>query len=198
MPTAPGLPRCNQAQGPRRRIAHPLRTRSAQTPAGDQEVDREALPTIAITLTVAVWAAVAAQTALGSGEPKNQLPFTRPVAQNFRVQAAHVGPVAATSDPRSEPKNQLPFTRPVANGTRSQAGSARSAVIAASPKGEPKNQQPFTQPAASPTIVVGPEGSFDWGDAAIGAGATLGLLLIAAGAAALVTSRHRQLRPTGA
>jgi hypothetical protein len=60
----------------------------------------------------AVGAAVLAQTALAGGEPKNELPFTRPVVVARATQAT---PSVTQTSPeiRGEPKNELPFTRPV-------------------------------------------------------------------------------------
>jgi hypothetical protein len=53
------------------------------------------------------------------------------------------------------------------------------------------------QLAASPVTVSSPSSGFDWGDAFIGAGMTIGVFLL--GAAAAITARRRQglarLRP---
>jgi hypothetical protein len=56
-------------------------------------------------------AAILSQSAYAAGEPKNQWPFTRPVATRS-AQAA--SPVNARQEPaiRGEAKNELPFTRP--------------------------------------------------------------------------------------
>ena len=65
------------------------------------------------TALVAVAAALLAQPALAGGEPKNELPFTRPVATHELQGTTRQ---TKTSDPviQGEPKNELPFTRPVA------------------------------------------------------------------------------------
>jgi hypothetical protein len=66
-----------------------------------------------IRTSVVAFAAAAtfAQAALASGEPKNEWPFTRPVAQRTQQAAQHT---AAQADPviQGEPKNEPPFTRP--------------------------------------------------------------------------------------
>jgi hypothetical protein len=55
--------------------------------------------------------AILAQTAAATSEPKNQLPFTRPVA----TRAAQAALQQTQADPpiQGEPKNEPPFTRPV-------------------------------------------------------------------------------------
>jgi hypothetical protein len=61
---------------------------------------------IATTFAAVVCVAAAAAPALAGGEPKNQPPFTRPIA--VRVSAGVIA--APTAGPTSEPKNQPPFT----------------------------------------------------------------------------------------
>jgi hypothetical protein len=48
------------------------------------------------------------------------------------------------------------------------------------------------QSAPVPTViqVAAPSGGFDWGDAGIGAGATLALVTVAAGGAIAIGNRH--------
>jgi hypothetical protein len=54
-------------------------------------------------------AAILAQSALAGGEPKNEWPFTRPVAERSPQAAGH----RATEPPiQGEPKSEAPFTRP--------------------------------------------------------------------------------------
>jgi hypothetical protein len=58
-------------------------------------------------------AAVLAQVAAAGGEPKNEPPFTRPVASRTSQAATHS--TQATSPLiQGEPKDEAPFTRPVA------------------------------------------------------------------------------------
>ena len=68
--------------------------------------------TIRVAVTTAVVAGAVAPAALAAGEPKNDWPFTRPVAERTTAQER-----ASASPDRSsgygESKNQLPFTRPV-------------------------------------------------------------------------------------
>ena len=56
--------------------------------------------------------AVLAQAAVAGGEPKNELPFTRPVVARASQAATHT-PQASSPAIQGEPKNELPFTRPV-------------------------------------------------------------------------------------
>jgi hypothetical protein len=55
-------------------------------------------------------AAILVQSALASGEPKNEWPFTRPVTVPSSQTAA--SPVARRASIQGEPKNEAPFTRP--------------------------------------------------------------------------------------
>jgi len=72
--------------------------------------------TLANTIRTTVAALVAigalAPAALSAGEPKNEWPFTRPVAQ--RVTAQQQSPATIDRSGYGEPKNEPPFTRPVA------------------------------------------------------------------------------------
>ena len=103
-----------------------------------------------------------------------------PLFRNAQIAAATVF-VALTAVPFAlaggEPKNELPFTRVV---------SAPAAPVRAA--GEAKNELPFTRPVTTvpPSLVVvqAPTG-FRWVDAAIGAVAALGLVLVAVAATAL-------------
>jgi hypothetical protein len=56
-------------------------------------------------------AAVLGQSAYASGEPKNQWPFTRPVATRT-IEAAAAANSRREPAIQGEAKNQLPFTRP--------------------------------------------------------------------------------------
>jgi hypothetical protein len=105
-----------------------------------------------------------------------------------------IGALAPAALSAGEPKNEWPFTRPVAQRVTAQQQSP--ATIDRSGYGEPKNEPPFTRPVAAAPIVVHSSGGFDWGDAGIGAGGTLGIALAALGAVALRTSRSP--RTTGA
>jgi hypothetical protein len=49
-------------------------------------------------------------------------------------------------------------------------------------------------PGATPTIVVGPANTFDWGDAAIGAVSGMGLALLLAGLALLTVVPRTRTR----
>jgi hypothetical protein len=140
------------------------------------------ITSIRVATAALILAGALSPVALASGEPKNEWPFTRPVGDRTPAQV-HVSQSAATRG-AGEPKNQWPFTRPV-------AGVAGFTVA-----GEPKNSLPFTQPVASPTTIARP-GGFDWGDAAIGVGAGLGLAALLAGGLVL-THRGQRGREIGA
>ena len=60
--------------------------------------------------------------------------------------------------------------------------------------GEPKNEPPFTNPVGdAPTVIVaGAHTGFRWTDAAIGAGAGVGIVFVAAGLAALTLTTRRK------
>ena len=79
-----------------------------------------------------------------------------------------------------ERKNQAPFV---------QAPVTHPFV-----SGEPKNEPPFTNPVGdAPTVIVaGTHTGFKWGDAAIGAGAGVGIVFVAAGLAALALTTRRK------
>jgi hypothetical protein len=137
--------------------------------------------TITTTIRLAAAGLVAAATlspvALAGGEPKNDWPFNRSVTERTPAQVQRSDAQAVV--PAGEPKNQWPFTRRVGGGvayqTVSSAGASRVGY------GEAKNDQPFNQPVVSPTPLVRSSGGFDWGDAAIGLAAGIGLALMLAG-----------------
>jgi hypothetical protein len=103
-----------------------------------------------------------------------------------------VGTLAPAALSAGEPKNEWPFTRPVAQ--RATAQQRPSATIDRSGYGEPKNELPFTRPVAAAPVVIRSSGGFDWGDAGIGAGATIGIAVAALGVVALRTSRSPHTR----
>jgi hypothetical protein len=120
--------------------------------------------------------------ALAGGEPKNEWPFTRAVADRSLTQVQGSGSQALVG--QGEPKNQLPFTRPVAG--------AAGGTTAQSLGGEAKNDLPFTQIVEAP-VVGGSDGGFDWGDAGIGAAAGLGIAALVAGGLLLTYPRGRKI-----
>jgi hypothetical protein len=151
--------------------------------------------TIRVTAAALIAAGAVAPVALAGGEPKNEWPFTRSVADRAtaQVEQSHSAQVSVVA---GEPKNQWPFTRPVAGRAPSQVHESSSVTRAG--YGEAKNEQPFTQPTFAPTVIIRTNGGFDWGDAGIGAGATLGLVIAALGAATLRAPHGRRPRMTGA
>jgi hypothetical protein len=151
--------------------------------------------TIRVAIATLVAASVAASAALAAGEPKNTWPFTRPVGDRTAAQV-HQSQPAPSTDIHGEPKNEWPFTRTIPERTTAEAPASASPNRAG--YGEPKNEPPFTRPVSAPPIVVRSSGGFDWGDAGIGAGATLGLVIAAFGALALLAPHGRRPRPTGA
>jgi hypothetical protein len=137
---------------------------------------------MAVTTTIRVAAAglVAAgalsPVALAGGEPKNDWPFTRSVADRTPAQVQRSESQARVG--LGEPKNEWPFTRPVAGAN---AETASQAALSSLGSGEPKNDQPFTQQVLAPTVLARPSGGFDWGDAGIGLAAGFGLAAIVTG-----------------
>lgn len=55
----------------------------------------------------------------------------------------------------------------------------------------PTNPVPITPPTRTVPVADGTPNAFQWGDAAIGAGGALGIVLLLAGATALIGRRHR-------
>jgi hypothetical protein len=153
--------------------------------------------TIRVAVATLVAAGVVAPAALSAGEPKNEWPFTRPVGDRSSAQVQRQSAPATSLEVRGEAKDEWPFTRPVAERTPAEASQA-SATPDRSGYGEAKNEPPFTRPAASPPIVIRSSGGFDWADAGIGAGATLGLVIAAFGAFTLLATHSRRPRPTEA
>jgi len=103
--------------------------------------------TLKIALATAVCTAAAAQSALAGGEPKNNLPFTRPLTsgpppanRGLTASAIH----RAWTATQGEAKNQPPFTNPV-NIDLLARFLANSQSTTIGPMGEPKNQPPFTR-----------------------------------------------------
>jgi hypothetical protein len=125
---------------------------------------------IRIAVAGLVGAAILSPVALAGGEPKNQLPFTRSVAERTPAQVQ----ITAQQVGTGEPKNQLPFTRPVSSGSY-----AESALTGLASMGEAKNELPFTQSVTDD--VTSGEG-FDWADAGIGVAAGVGLAVALVGA----------------
>jgi hypothetical protein len=138
---------------------------------------------MAVTTTIRVVAAalVAAGTlspvALAGGEPKNDWPFTRSVADRTPAQVQRSESQARVG--LGESKNEWPFKRTVVAGT--DAETAARAAFSGLGRGEPKNGQPFTQQVLAPTVLAHSSSGFDWGDAGIGAAAGLGLAALLAG-----------------
>jgi hypothetical protein len=90
------------------------------------------------------------------------------------------GASAAPASAWGERKNQAPFVR--------------TSVTHPFVSGEPKNEPPFTNPVGeAPTVIVaGTQPGFRWADAAIGAGAGIGAVFVAAGLAALALTTRRK------
>jgi hypothetical protein len=183
--------------------------------------------TITTTIRVAaaglVAAGVLSPVALAGGEPKNESPFTRSVADRTLAQVQRSDAQARVGV--GEAKNEWPFTRPVAGRTLAQvqgsdaqaqvgvgeaknewpftrpiAGQADGSVLAGFSRvggGEAKNEQPFTQPVLAPPVVVRSSDGFDWSDAGIGVAAGFGLAGILAGGL-LLTYHGPRTRKIGA
>jgi hypothetical protein len=135
-----------------------------------------------ITVAGLVGAAILSPVALAGGEPKNDWPFTRSIAERTPAQVQ----ISSQQVALGEPKNQLPFTRPV-----SSVSAVESSLTGL---GEAKNDLPFTQ-AVSDGVSSG--NGFDWGDAGIGVAAGVGIAAILAGGV-LLTYRGSRGRKIGA
>jgi hypothetical protein len=112
---------------------------------------------ISIAIVAAICAAMVAQAALASGEPKSESPFTRQVGSRALARLGNASLSARVSDPRGESKSEWPFTRPVAGRALADTSHASRQVRATDPRGEPKNEPPFTRPVANSVVVVGAE-----------------------------------------
>jgi hypothetical protein len=134
-----------------------------------------------------------ATTALATGEPKNQLPFTAGVAQSNsapdwfeRYAAAH--PYgrnldnAVLSSIAGEAKNALPFTRLAA---RTDPGPDAFERYAAA--------HPYGANLSATTSTLAPSRGFHWRDALIGAVAAAGLALLCAAGWVSRSRRRNQL-----
>jgi len=181
------------------------------------------LQVLTVLATVAMSFLVASN-AWAAGEPKNQPPFHRGIAEALpaAIAAAESKAESAFSRTRGERQKLVDTTLRATRGT----GPHRAAAIpldwieryaaahpygagltaAADRRGEPKNDAPFdrltsvnTTPAASTASVAshplrGTSASFHWRDAGIGASLAT-LLLLMAGAGA---THRRPRRPVGA
>jgi len=129
-----------------------------------------------VALTIA---AILAPAALGAGEPKNESPFTRPVAGT--TAGVHLVRLVARAAPAiaGEPKNELPFTRPSNDDPALARALHEVSVGAPALTGEPKNGPPFSEPVDATATGVG--GGFNWSDAAIGMLMAAGIGIAGAG-----------------
>jgi hypothetical protein len=154
--------------------------------------------TIRIAVTTALVAGAVAPAALAAGEPKNEWPFTGPVAE--RTTALALASAKPTRSGYGEPKSELPFTRSVYRSAPRGAAPVQSDVISrylishsavrpddrAGPLGVGSDSAVgIVTPAHS--VILDSTG-FQWSDAGIGAGTALGLILLALGATVLVRS----------
>ena len=136
---------------------------------------------IRIAVAGLVGAAILSPVALAGGEPKNDWPFTRTIAERTPAQVQ----ITAQQVARGEPKNQLPFTRPV-----SGVSAVESSLTGL---GEAKDDLPFTQSVSDDVT----SGGFDWADAGVGVAAGVGLAAILVGGL-ILTYRGSRGRKIGA
>ena len=70
---------------------------------------------------------------------------------------------------------------------------AIAGALLAAPASQARLDGPTNTPAPTepPVVVIDPNEGFDWGDAGLGAGAAVGIALLAGAAAAAVTRRRR-------
>jgi hypothetical protein len=114
------------------------------------------------------------------------------------VVAAVAAPTALAESPLAAKTEAAGYTAITQYLVQHAAQSDTSALAAATEaKGYRAIVRYQEQLAASPVTVSSPSSGFDWGDAFIGAGMTIGVFLL--GAAAAITVRRRQglarLRP---
>jgi len=116
--------------------------------------------------------------AADAGEPKNDLPFTT---------------TAITGPATGEAKNEAPFVA-AAGASQSTRLSQPSPVerIIAQERGRHGDPRIFGSSEPAPVQIVEVPRGFDWGDAGIGGAATLALVLLVAGGAALRRGSPRQ------
>jgi hypothetical protein len=124
--------------------------------------------------------AILAHGAFAAGEPKNEPPFTRPVAARSLAQASRA-PIASPQI-RGEAKNERPFTDKPGQG--SAAGNLNYHARA-----EAKDEKQFTTDSSQrpATVIVPSKTGFSLTDGAIGAVAGIGIAL--SGGAALALAR---------
>ena len=99
-------------------------------------------------------------------------------------------PVVAAA---GKPKNEAPFvaTTGARNSTRLAQPSTVGRIIAQE-QGRRGDPRIFDSSRPAPVQIVQVPGGFDWGDAGIGGAATLALVLLVAGGAALSRESRRQ------
>jgi hypothetical protein len=146
-------------------------------------------------LVVLTTAAIIAHAALGAGEPKNESPFTRPVAgARTAVHLVHQVAGAALTI-AGEPKNELPFTRPSNDDPGLAKALHEVSVGAPALTGERKSGPPFSDPVDATVAVVG--GGFNWSDAAIGMLVAAGIGIGGAGVYMLTRTRPARREEVG-
>lgn len=133
-------------------------------------------------------AAKPAPAAVYSYQDKSMIPATAPSTGAGKAAKDRSPSTPTTPGPRSEVVSGSGYgstvTRPAATSTSSGPGSDVSST----------NGYDFAR--VPPTVVrtITEDSGFDWGDAAIGAGATLGLMLAATGGTLLLAHRRTQSR----
>src|SRR6476469_1009415 len=99
-----------------------------------------ATTSIRVATAALIVAGALSPVALAAGEPKNDWPFTRAVADRSLTQVQGSGTQAVVG--QGEAKNQPPFTRPIAGASLGTTAQRLG--------GEAKNDLPFTQVVESP------------------------------------------------
>jgi hypothetical protein len=133
---------------------------------------------ISLAIATSVVLVLVAIPVTAAGEPKNDVPFTT---------AGTTGPTTG------EAKHEAPFVA-VTGGRNSTRLSQPSTVerIIAQEQGRRGDPRIFDSSRPAPVQIVQVPGGFDWGDAGIGGAATLALVLLLAGGAALGRESRRQ------
>jgi len=138
-------------------------------------------PTRTLSMAIATASAIAAvaiPVTPAAAEPKNDVPF---------ITATSTGPAAG------EAKNLMPFAAAAdARGFTRAAQPTPVERIIAQERGRHGDPRVFGPPQPASIQIVQEPGGFDWGDAGIGGAATLALVLLVAGGAALRHESRRQ------
>jgi hypothetical protein len=115
-----------------------------------------------------------------------------PFAAALAIAALASPATTAVAQPTTAPHQDLrsPDTRDAAEGRTTASDTARTVQDLRSPDTRGAAGGPSTAHVAAPAIEITRATGFEWGDAAIGAGGSTGLLAISLGGAMALRRRH--------